>query len=58
MQKLQQYSTIQEIQWNGVATLQDMTEIPQKLAKGINIQYVNSNSGNVPKSFEKMDWKK
>ena len=53
MQKLQQYSTIQKIQWNGTATVQDITEIPQKLTNRINIQYVNSNSGYVPKRFEK-----
>ena len=40
------------------STLQDMTEIPQTPANGINIQYVNSNSGYVPKRFEKMGWKK
>ena len=40
------------------STLQDMTEIPQTPANGINIQYVNSNSGYVPKRFEKNGLKK
>ena len=53
MQKLQQYSTIQKIQWNGVTTVQDTTEIPQKLMHEVNIQYVISNSDYVPKRFEK-----
>jgi len=53
MQKLQQYSTIQKIQWNGVTTVQDTTEIPQKLMNEVNIQYVISNSDYVPKRFEK-----
>ena len=58
LQKLQQYSTIQKIQWNGADTMQDIKEIPQKPTNGINIQYVNSNSGYVPKRFEKTCWKK
>ena len=29
--------SIQKIQWNGVTTLQDITEIPQKLTNEINI---------------------
>lgn len=34
---------------------QDITEIPQKLTNGINIQYVNSASGYILKSFEKIN---
>ena len=33
--------------------MQDIKKIPQKLTNGINIQYVNSNSGMYPKDLRK-----